>query len=104
MTYTVTPADMASITDVEMAFSTERLLPDESDIPREFFEGNAYTDLAEAIFLGSELPNRELELKEGYTPEMLVRAVRAHLGSFAPSHEHKIAGVGYMIAQAATLL
>lgn len=42
MAYTVTPEDMASITDVEMAFSTMRLLPDWNDIPEDFRSGNSY--------------------------------------------------------------
>lgn len=103
MTYTVTPDEIASISDAEMAFSTERLLPSWEDIPEEFQRGNLYTELATAIFYGLELPVSEIEMKEGFEPQALNRAVRAHLQSFGPKHEHKIAGVGYMIAQAAVL-
>lgn len=103
MAYIVSPEQMASITDVEMALSTERLLPALADIPDEFRSGNLYTKLAEAIFFGRELPECEIEMKAGFTPEMLNRAVRAHLQSFGPKHQHKIAGVGFMIAQAAVL-
>lgn len=103
MAYIVTPEDMASITDAEMAFSTDRLLPAEADIPAAFFAGNLYTKLAESLFYGRELPAIEIEMKAGFDPQMLNRAVRAHLSSFGPSHQHKIAGVGYLIAQAATL-
>jgi len=42
-------------------------------------------------------------MKEGFTPEMLNRAVRSHLQSYGPKHEHKIAGVGYMMSRACTL-
>lgn len=103
MTYTVTPEQMASISDVEMAFSTERLLPAWDDIPDEFRHGNLYTKLADAIFCGHELPECEIKMNAGFTPEALNRAARAHLQSWGPKHEHKIAGVGYMIAQAAVL-
>lgn len=103
MPYAVTPEDMASISDVELAFSTERLLPAWGDIPAEFRKGNLYTKLAEAIFFGLDLPECEIEMKEGFEPQILNRAVRAHLQSFGPRHEHKIAGVGYMIAQAVIL-
>lgn len=103
MSYTVTPEDMSSITDVEMAFSADRLLPAWEDIPNEFRSGNLYTKLAEAICFGWTLPECEIEMKDGFEPETLNRAVRAHLQSFGPKHEHKIAGVGYMIAQAAVL-
>jgi hypothetical protein len=104
MTYTVTPEQMASISDAEIAFSTVRLLPAWDDIPDEFRRhGNLYTKLAEAIFYGLALPACEIEMNAGYTHEALNRAVRAHLQSWGPKHEHKIAGVGYMIAQAAAL-
>ncbi len=103
MPYTITPEDMGSISDAELAFSTERLLPVWEDIPAEFQQGNLYTKLAEAIFFGWELPDCQIEMKDGFDPQALNRAVRAHLQSFGPKHEHKIAGVGYMIAQAAVL-
>lgn len=103
MAYTVTPEQMASITDAEMAFSTMRLLPSWDDIPEEFRRGNIYTQMADAIFFGRELPECEIEMNAGFAPEALNRAVRAHLKSWGPKHEHKIAGVGYMIAQAAVL-
>jgi len=102
MTYTITPADFASITDVEMAFSTDRLLPSWDDIPQEFKDGNAYTNLVDALFAGVTLPDGNIEMKPGFTPEALNRAVRAHLQSFGPKHEHKVAGVAFMIASSCT--
>lgn len=104
MAYRVSPEDMASITDVELAFGTDRLLPAWEDIPTEFWAGNRYKSLADAIFAGRDLPAGEIEMNEGFDPQALNRAVRAHLRSFGPKHEHKIAGVGYMIAHAAVLL
>lgn len=103
MAYTLAPADAASITDVELAFSTERLLPAWEDVPHDFRTGNLYTRLAEAIFYGQDLPTCTIELREGFTPETLNRMVRAHLQSFGAKHQHKISGVGYMIACAAEL-
>lgn len=103
MAYTLTPADLASVSDLEAAFSTERLLPSWEDIPEEFRRGNLYTELASAIFYGLALPVCEIEMKVGFEPQTLNRTVRAHLKSFGPKHEHKIAGVGYMISQAAVL-
>lgn len=103
MAYQVTPEQIASITDVEMAFSTQRLLPAGEDIPDEFWRGNLYTQLAEALFYGQAMPECDIQLNEGIEPEQLNRCVHAHLGSWGPKHEHKIAGVGYMIACVATL-
>lgn len=101
MTYTLTPEDVASITDPEAVFGTERLLPAWESIPAEFKSGNSYTKLAEAIFYGSSMPSGRIELKAGFEPMALNRAVRAHLQSYGPRHEHKIAGVGFLISQAA---
>lgn len=103
MAYEVTPEDMGSIQDVEMAFSTDRLLPAWEDIPQEFRDGNQYTRMAEALMYGWPLPDGTIEMQEGFTPEMLNRAVRSHLQSYGPKHEHKVAGVGYMMSRACTL-
>ncbi|NVL49875.1 hypothetical protein F2S72_08995 [Pseudomonas syringae pv. actinidiae] len=103
MTYTLTAEQIGSITDVEFAFATERLLPAWAVIPEDFKEGNQYTKLASAIFYDRELPNCTIELNEGVTPEMLNRCIRAHLASFSTEKSHKIAGVGFMIACASTV-
>lgn len=103
MSYTLNASDLASITDVEVAFGTTRLLPKLEDIPEEFSRGNPYTQVAEAIFYGHPLPYCEIEMKEGVDLRLLKRAVRAHFWSFEPKHEHKIAGVGYMISRVVTL-
>jgi hypothetical protein len=103
MTYKLTPEQISSITDLEWAFSTERLLPSWDDIPEDFKEGNLYTKLAEAIFHGGPMPECRIDLNDGIEPEKLNRCIRAHLGCRFPRHEHKIAGVGYMIACACTI-
>lgn len=103
MAYSVTLTDLDSVTDLEAAFSTERLLPPFEVIPIDFRNGNIYTKLAEAIFYGTTLPVGEIAMKPGVTPEKLSKAVRAHLQSFGPKHEHKIAGVGLLISQFAVL-
>lgn len=103
MAYTLTPEQIESITMPEVAFSTARLLPAWEDIPDDFKQGNIYTALAASIFYGTKLPPGVIEFNEGVTPEALNKCVRAHLQSFGPKHEHKIAGVGYMIASACKL-
>lgn len=103
MAYTLTPEQIESITMPEVAFSTERLLPAWEDIPDDFNRGNIYTELASAIFYGRTLPPCHIVLNDGVTAETLNKCVRAHLQSFGPKYEHKIAGVGYMIACACKL-
>lgn len=98
MAYALTPTQVASVTDVEIAFSTTRLLPAWEDIPEDFKRGNLYTRIASAVFYGDSLPNADVQLKPGFQREHVSRAIRAHLRSFSPKHEHKIAGVGYMLS------
>lgn len=103
MPYKLTLSDMESITDVDLAFGTVRFLPAVKVIPQEFLTGNAYTKLASEIFYEMPLTNGNITLHEGATPDLLNRVIRAHLKSFAPKYEHKIAGVGFMISKVATL-
>lgn len=104
MSYTLTPEQAASITDPELVFGATRLLPEWDDIPEEFKAGhNLYCKLASCLFYGTELPELEVTMYEGFTPQVLQKCVRAHLVSFAPKHELKMAGVGFMISKMATL-
>ncbi|WP_338924470.1 hypothetical protein V0M98_33180 (plasmid) [Pseudomonas silesiensis] len=104
MSYTLTPEQAASITDPELVFGATRLLPEWDDIPEEFKAGhNLYCKLASCLFYGTKLPELEVTMYEGFTPQVLQKCVRAHLVSFAPKHELKMAGVGFMISKMATL-
>lgn len=104
MPYELRPEDAASITDVEVAFSTSRLLPEWDAIPQEFVRGNLYTALAEALHFDWPLPVAEVAMRDDFAPEAVNRVVRAHLRSFQPKHEHKIAGVGLMISKMCELV
>lgn len=98
MAYTLTPEMASDITDAELAFSTIKYLPPEKEIPEEFFGHNIYTRLTNSIFYGTERPEGYLVMKDGFEVEVMVKCIRAHLGSFAPEHNHKIAGVAFMIS------
>ena len=91
------------ITDREMALGATRLLPPPDVIPDAFWRGNLYTALAESLCQGADLPPLVITLKPGCDPEQLRRIALSHLRSAVPSHAHKIAGVGYLISQMATL-
>lgn len=103
MAYELTVEQVNSISDVEFAFATTRLLPSAEDIPAEFFSGNIYTKFCESLFFGHDLPCMEIELKGGLEGEKLNRCIRAHVQSYGPDQDHKIAGVGYMLSLVATL-
>src|SRR3989344_4074431 len=69
----LTRESLDSITDLDIAFGTTKLLP-------------AY----------------EIVFRKGFddpdAPDALNRAVTAHLRSFEPKHQHKIAGLGYLVS------
>lgn len=101
--YMLTREMLDTVTDLELAFSTDRLLAPWDAIPDEFKErSNVYSRLAENIFFDRDLGRGQLSFREGFedkwAPAALNRCVRAHLHCFGVKHEHKIAGVAYMIS------
>ena len=105
--YTLERSALDTITKPEQAFGCTRLLPDYDQVPEEFKQGNAYTRLVSCMFSGDPVPDGEVIFRPGFTDpdaaKALLNAVQAHLRSFSPKHEHKIAGVAYMISQACEL-
>jgi hypothetical protein len=73
-----------------------KYLPPESQIPKEFWRHyNEWNDLASTKFYrGGELPPE----KNGIDRRAAFRHISACLGSYDPSHEHKIAGVSYLMS------
>lgn len=98
--YTITPSDLETITDVDLTFGTTKLLPKTDNIPNDFRERGddlPYFQVVNALFSGKPLVSGDVEFKDGFDPEKVVRVVRAHLASWEPKHEHKISGVAYML-------
>ena len=93
-----------TITDVEIAFGTTKLLPPFDAVPDEFKRGNDYTKLLDSLYAGQAVPDGEIVFREGFddadAPALMHRVVMAHLRSFEPKHEHKIAGLGYLLSLA----
>lgn len=100
----IRPEDVASITQLELAFGTTRFLPAEDAIPQEFYSArNIYVQIITAIFLGGAIPDGEITIHDGIEAETLNRFIRAHVASFEPRHQHKIAGVAYLLSQLSTV-
>lgn len=100
----ISASDVKSITKLEVAFGTTRHLPPVESIPPEFnSSSNPYVRTVSAIFAGTELPDGEIEIIEGVEPQELNQFIRAHLTSWEPKHEHKIAGVAYLLSQICTI-
>lgn len=99
--WSLTQADLDVTTDLEYAFATTRCLPPKEIIPKEFWDGfgaNVYVRLADTLFTGDAPPAGDIEFNEGFTGNNLMKFLIAHLRSFEPQHEHKIAGLAYMIS------
>ncbi len=103
MTYSISRADLDTITEAELARSTTKLLPEWGDIPAEFRSGNVYTRMAQARLLDYPMPDVSISFLSGFDDEAACKAIDrcivAHLKAFAPKHEHRIAGVGYMLSK-----
>lgn len=95
---------MIEIPDVsgpESAFGTTRFLPDYKDVPEEFRNPNSqtkwnklfskwfYTGAKDVVFIP----------KEGVDMRRALHALGALMRSWEPKHEHKEAGVAYLMSQ-----
>lgn len=83
---------------VETAFGGRAMdiLPPMSEIPEEFHKGNKWTRLAAQWFFGGlhTMP----PVKEGFDAADVQANLQTALRSFEPKHEHKEAGVGYLMS------
>ena len=89
------------VTDLDLAFPAYvmgSLLPNWGDIPAEYKSGNRWAVLANHIFYkGGE--DVAIKVKEGVDRRKAKRHLMACLGSYQPNHEHKIAGVAWLMSQ-----
>lgn len=88
------------ITDVELAFPTavKGKLPDYSEVPEEFKKNdNPWVKLFEKMFYEG-LQDPKFYGKDGINPEKAYRHIRYVMGSWEPKHEHKTAGVAYLMS------
>lgn len=95
--FSITEQDIKSITDIDEVFSTTKFLPPIEQIPIEFIKGNNYTQFVKNLFHGTELSGGTITFKFDIEPEQAKRFIISHLSSFEPKHNHKIAGVGYLL-------
>jgi len=87
------------ITDIKMAFPSNVIgeyLPQKEEIPRDFWEySNKYNRLAANLFFKGGDPGK---FKKGINRGLAIRHLQTCLSSFEPEHEHKQAGVGYLLS------
>jgi len=92
--------DPKEVSDLDLAFPgdilEQGLLPAWEDVPEEFKENSSWPNFVSRLFFeGGEWP----AVKDGVDGIKAKRHVKACLGSFQPKHEHKIAGVAWLMSQ-----
>ena len=97
--------DIPELNDVAVAFGDISALPAWDDIPEDFRrnwhrESHPWCRIPSKLFFkGGKLSDFGLTPKDGVDGGMANRAIRSCLGSWTPSHEHKIAGVAFMLSE-----
>lgn len=90
------------ISDIDLAFpaTVSHLMPPMKEIPTEFKELNRSEKwqklVSEWFFGGVKLG--KITPKSGIDPTKALRHIRAIMGSFEPSHEHKEAACAYLLS------
>jgi len=101
------PVDVSKIDLVFPADVMGKMMPYYKDLPEEFngrsqWRKNAWCKQAEIWFFnGVDSKKSTIKFKKHLTDaeqKMAVRQIQACLGSFEPKHEHKMAGVGYLMS------
>lgn len=98
MPYSLTPEQIDEISDTEVAFSTMKFLPPMEAIPQEFIDGNTKWNRLFRDWFYYGLKSLKVAPKNGIDSQKAIRCLKAHIGSFEPKHEHKDAGVAYMMS------
>lgn len=100
--YVLTATDLADLTIREIAWGSCKFLPKREQIPEDFYRGNVYTQLIEAIYFEDPLPVGRMEIRPMFQVHNIVRQLQrlviSHLRCIEPVHEHKIAGVSYAVS------
>lgn len=96
------------VSDLDCAFQGRwrELLPSWDDMTKEerSMRGPFCEALSSLFFRGGKLADHGITAKPGVDMAKVVRYIRATLGDFGPSHEHKIGGIAHMLAKWCTIV
>lgn len=92
------------VSDVQMAFPAnlgELLPPYDEDLQKweRSAKAKPFLDFANTWFSRGLGPDTTMVLKDGIDGALVLRHLKTIMGSFEPKHEHKIAGVGWLLSQ-----
>ena len=95
--------EIKAVSDVQLAFpaNVDDYLPPWDTIPEEFKgHGNKWNSLFNMVFFGSSRAKDVwMKPKEGVDPALAGRHLKCVMGSFAPKHQHKEAGMAYLMSE-----
>ena len=93
------------VDDVMLAFSSSPIsdfLPAWDELPEDFrthwHSGNPWTEVVSQWFYKGLPGDTEIQAKPGIDKRTAIRHIAATIGSWAPKHEHKMAGCGYLLS------
>lgn len=91
--------------DTPVESRTSQFLPDIKEIPKEFWQGNIYTKVIEAWYVGEKGPEALYVFNTGYGPDAkkIKAFLMAHLKDFENTYEYRIAGVALMLSKVFTI-
>lgn len=96
-------ASIPEVTDADCAFPTrwQTLLPKWEDLTKDekACRGPFCDAISRVFFSGGKLADHGITFKDGVDSRKVHRYLRATMGDFGPSHEHKIGGIAHMLAQ-----
>lgn len=92
---------IAEVSDLDLAFPADvtLLMPRYDDIPEEFRNGSSKWNRLFADWFFSGLEKLDASPKDGVDVKKALRHIRAIMGSFQPSHEHKEAAVAFLLSE-----
>ena len=91
-----------AVSDITIAFPAHvvgKLLPFWNEIPEEFREEQDQYSRHVYRWFYHGIDKRQWKPRDGIDPEIAWRHLQACMGSFEPKHEHKIAGVAWLMSQ-----
>ncbi|WP_186191106.1 hypothetical protein [Burkholderia gladioli] len=95
-----TAIEIPKMTNLDVAFGTVEGLPSYASIPDEFKRhgGTKWNELFSKWFFGG-LNSLSVTPKPGVDKDAALAHVRALMASFEPKHEHKEAGVAFLMSR-----
>jgi hypothetical protein len=93
------PSDVDGL-DCAFGGDMQKLLPPYDSIPDEFkqWNGHKWVDIVDKWFYSGLPKETEIKPKSGVDPRKAMKHLQAIMVSFRPKHEHKTAGVAYLMS------